>query len=210
MRWRTVTLVALVMLGAVGCAPSVEGSRIDLPMHQLPPGVGSDARWVGSIDTNNPWYVRPLRRWKHIVIHHSATSVGNAGVFDRAHRARGWDELGYHFVITNGQGGPDGAVAIGSRWRSQKHGAHCGNTPANEYNEVGIGICLVGDFTDHLPTEAQTESLKKLVGFLIRTYAIDPGDVIGHQDAPGAHTECPGRMLHARLKEILREELGPR
>jgi len=40
------------------------------------------------------------------------------------HRAKGWDGLAYHFVITNGHGGPDGALQIIPRWWAQKHGAH--------------------------------------------------------------------------------------
>ena len=47
---------------------------------------------------------RNPRPWRYIVIHHSATDAGNAGTFDLQHRRRGWDELGYHFGIDNGQG----------------------------------------------------------------------------------------------------------
>ena len=38
-------------------------------------------------------------RWTTIVLHHSATPSGNASLFDKFHRGKGWDELGYHFVI---------------------------------------------------------------------------------------------------------------
>ena len=77
----------------------------------------------------------------------------------------GWDELGYHFVIGNGRGTPDGMIEVGSRWHKQKHGAHC-KTPDNYFNNHGIGICLVGDFTKRRPSAAQMASLEQLVRFL--------------------------------------------
>jgi len=141
------------------------------------------------------------QRWRHIVIHHSATDQGSAACFDRFHREmKGFEEMGYHFVITNGQGGPDGAVEVGSRWRKQKWGAHCGGTPDNEYNDYGIGICLVGNFEDKLPSRGQLASLVRLVRFLMVRYHIGPGRVIGHQQAPNAITKCPGEKLQNYLQ----------
>ncbi|MFQ5589758.1 MAG: peptidoglycan-binding protein, partial [Phycisphaerae bacterium] len=52
-------------------------------------------------------------RWTTIVIHHSATETGGASLFDRFHRKRGWDGLGYHFVIGNGTDTPDGLIEVG-------------------------------------------------------------------------------------------------
>src|SRR6185503_19274337 len=66
-------------------------------------------------------------RWQHIIVHHSASTSGNAAAFARLHRRKGWDDVAYHFVIDNGRGGPDGALEITSRWRVQKHGAHAGH-----------------------------------------------------------------------------------
>jgi hypothetical protein len=68
--------------------------------------------------------VRP-RNWKAIVIHHMASGTGSARAIDRIHRQKGWDGLGYHFVIGNGTLSDDGEVEIGYRWKIQKVGAHC-------------------------------------------------------------------------------------
>ena len=160
------------------------------------------------------WHVAGASRpWRYIVIHHSGTAGGNAERFDASHRRdRGFDELGYHFVIDNGSGGPDGRVEIGSRWPKQKHGAHTGGTPNNEYNELGIGICLVGDFDRRLPSSGQLASLARLVAYLVETYDVPPGNVLTHRDAPGANTDCPGTLFHAyvhgRFKEMLRLKLA--
>jgi hypothetical protein len=133
------------------------------------------------------------RPWKYIVIHHSATPDGNASKFDREHKAKGWDELGYHFVIDNGRGGPDGKVEVGPRWPKQKWGAHA-KTPDNRFNEQGIGICLVGNFESGRPTPKQMQATAKLVAYLMQTYSIPAKNVIGHDDTKS--TLCPGRFLN--------------
>ena len=135
----------------------------------------------------------PGKQWKWIVIHHSDTAVGSAASFDRFHReVRHWDELGYHFVIGNGTGSGDGLVEIGPRWPKQKLGAHAG---VEAYNEYGIGVCLVGDFSVKRPTAAQLQSLARLTAFLMRTYHIPADRVIGHGSIPGKKTNCPGKYL---------------
>jgi len=136
------------------------------------------------------WDVRLGRNWRHIVIHHSATATGSAASFDREHRERGWEGLGYHFVIGNGTGTGDGQVEVGYRWRNQQRGAHAGNL---EYNEYGIGICLVGDFETGYPTARQLASLRALIRFLQARCGISTASIIGHSDVPGKETRCPGR-----------------
>ena len=70
------------------------------------------------------WRVTLRRKWTDIVIHHSATRSGSAQSFHEYHQSRGWDGLGYDFVIGNGHGSRDGQVEAGYRWREQKRGAH--------------------------------------------------------------------------------------
>ncbi|MBI4719047.1 MAG: N-acetylmuramoyl-L-alanine amidase [Planctomycetes bacterium] len=135
-------------------------------------------------------------RWTTVVIHHSATPTGSARAFDRFHRGKGWDELGYHFVIGNGTGSPDGAIEVGPRWHKQKHGAHC-KTPSNYYNEHGVGICLVGDFTKSRPTPRQLASLQQLVRFLCSSCRISPDRVTTHGSVKHG-TLCPGKNFPIR------------
>jgi N-acetyl-anhydromuramyl-L-alanine amidase AmpD len=133
------------------------------------------------------------RNWQYIVVHHSASDWGSADQFDRIHRAKGWDELGYHFVIGNGTGSGNGEVEVGSRWFKQKHGAHCKVASHPEYNDVGIGICLVGNFNDYRPTEAQMASLAQLIRYLTARYDIPQGRIYGHGQLKP--TDCPGRLF---------------
>ncbi|MBM3458655.1 MAG: N-acetylmuramoyl-L-alanine amidase, partial [Armatimonadetes bacterium] len=169
---------------------------------------------VGSEDGLNPPEELPRadngsNPWKYIVIHHSASPSGNAAAFDRLHRSKGWDCVAYHFVITNGRGGPDGGLETGDRWRQQKHGAHAGGlwrgAPGhlrNEYNEFGIGICLVGNFQQGGPTAAQLETLAALVRRLQEQFQIPADRILGHRHV--RDTACPGsRFPWGRLYALM-------
>ncbi len=145
----------------------------------------------------------PAREWRYIVIHHSATTEGGAAAFARYHVfQRGWDSLAYHFVIGNGTQTSDGEIELGPRWRWQREGGHAG---VLEYNEHGIGICLVGDFRTQAPTELQMRSLEALIGCLMAQHDIAAEGVLGHRECPGAATECPGPNLDMEgLRDRLR------
>ena len=207
----TIALVALQTL--CGCAPAPATQLGLVPQHRLDLTAASEpiVRTVQSVaspsTSPDPWQARGYRLWRYIVIHHSATDRGNAASFDQSHRRRGWDELGYHFVIDNGDGGPNGRIEVGSRWKKQKWGAHTGGTPNNEYNNHGIGICLVGDFSDRMPSRAQIASLERLVRYLASKYEIQPDNVIGHREGPNASTHCPGRIFLDWVGRALRPRL---
>jgi hypothetical protein len=151
-------------------------------------------RAPGPASGRNLWEVPrgvKARDWRYIVIHHSGTTEGSARAFDRYHRkVKGWEDLGYHFVIGNGRGSPDGAVEVAPRWREQRVGAHAG---VLEHNERGVGVCLVGDFERAGPTAKQMASLRELLAFLMNRFEIAPSDVLRHSDLVA--TKCPGRNL---------------
>jgi LysM repeat protein len=138
-------------------------------------------------------------RWKTITLHHSATKEGNAEAFDRNHRRRGMGGLFYHFVIGNGTGSGDGEIEVGWRWRRQLEV----NRPAE------IEICLVGDFNQQQVSEAQYNSLHRLLKTLMKQYSIPVSRVRRNKDVPGVITECPGRNFpFSRLKvDLVRDGL---
>ncbi|MGE4273656.1 MAG: N-acetylmuramoyl-L-alanine amidase [Desulfitobacterium sp.] len=148
--------------------------------------------------------------WQKIVVHHSAspTSVkrGKTSVpVDTAmirqwHLAKGWSDIGYHFVIL-----PDGRCEEGRPL--YRPGAHC---VAGHRNFIGIGICLVGNFSqaDEIP-ETQLNGLVTKVISLMQDHHLDIGDVELHREIPGAATECPGRFFPEDLfRRVLKERLG--
>lgn len=136
------------------------------------------------------WNVAVNRTWTHIVIHHSASDRGSAAIFNKWHLQRGWENgLGYDFVIGNGTDSGDGEVEVGPRWKKQIDGAHAGN---EQFNQHGIGICLVGNFDHDQPSARQMASLERLTRFLQAKCGIPANHVIGHDDVPGKDTHCPG------------------
>tara|TARA_R110002110_G_scaffold175387_8_gene378959 strand:- start:1777 stop:2289 length:513 start_codon:yes stop_codon:yes gene_type:complete len=133
-----------------------------------------------------------MRKINEIIIHASATKKGwwkGKGVeairdeFRRWHKAKGWSDIGYHFVIDT-----DGSTAKGRRVANI--GAH-----VKGRNRNSIGICLVGGFggkkdgafSDNF-TAKQDAALRNLIGRLQADYpTIDI--VSGHNEY--ANKACP-------------------
>lgn len=131
--------------------------------------------------------------WRGIVIHHSATRSGSADSIKQQHLDAGLNGLGYHFVIGNGQGQADGAIAVSDRWIRQQPGAHTVGPNADAHNNFDIGICLVGDGERRRFTKEQLKSLAQLVEMLRDAYGIGLEDVVLHRDV--APTASPGRLF---------------
>jgi hypothetical protein len=218
-RFRCLMLVGGLVL--VGCAPgnvvqklpppNFNGPVISAPVAGAtqPPSVTTPRPVPGrqGLSSERAWAITTApRAWKWIVIHHSATPSGSAAVFDRMHRQKGWDELGYHFVIGNGTDSGNGRVEVGPRWPRQKWGAHA-KTPDNRFNDYGIGVCLVGNFDIERPTPQQMQSLARLTAYLMQTYKIPAGNILGHRDTKA--TECPGRNLNiAQVRRMASQVLA--
>lgn len=132
-------------------------------------------------------------RWKYIVVHHSAIERGNAASYGAAHRQRGMvNGLAYHFVIGNGVDSGDGQIEIGPRWKHQLKGGH---VHSDAVNEVGIGICLVGNLENHPPTPRQWNSLVQLVNYLRANCAAPGCKITVHKWVDRNRTVCPGKRF---------------
>ena len=146
-------------------------------------------------------------RWQWIVAHHSAIRHGNAAVYGRAHRQRGMENgLAYHFVIGNGIDSGDGEIEIGPRWLKQLKGGH---VHREEINEVGIGICLIGNFELSRPTPKQLLAFQELVDYL-------RSDVVGksirfavHKEIDPGRTACPGRYFPTAQMHLMYGRFAP-
>jgi N-acetyl-anhydromuramyl-L-alanine amidase AmpD len=165
---------------------------------------GEDRLAAASGSSGGDWEPSVALRggWTHIIVHHSASATGSAAHFDRVHREeKGWDGLGYHFVIGNGSMTENGRVEAGFRWKDQLDGAHA----KKDWNARAVGICLVGDFEKGLPTPEQAASLERICAWLCRRCGIPPANVLGHNETEGNRTLCPGRGLDLTT---LRSRLG--
>lgn len=111
-----------------------------------------------------------------VVWHCSATSPKqdiHAADIAQMHKARGWDDIGYHIVISR-----EGLVAWGENPRVA--GAH-----AKGHNATSIAVCMVGGVdkngeAENNFTPEQWESARATYLFLARVYP--DAEHVGHRD----------------------------
>jgi len=125
---------------------------------------------------------------RFLTVHASATypsmDIGKTEI-DQWHRDRGWNGIGYHFVIRR-----DGTVETGRP--VHRVGAHVGN-----HNTGNIGICMVGGLkqgTKNTPednyTSDQWTALNQLLTELHERWP--DAKLMGHNDFRGHETRgCP-------------------
>jgi N-acetylmuramoyl-L-alanine amidase len=127
---------------------------------------------------------------KFLFVHHSGgtdvdpladTSSHTAKGMELWHVGKGWEGLGYHFVIHK-----DGDI-----WKGRPEHYHAAH--AKGYNSQSIGICLSGNFDATMPTEAQEESLRALLKKLSAKYDIEPSKIRPHRSV--ANKTCYGNKL---------------
>jgi N-acetylmuramoyl-L-alanine amidase len=131
-----------------------------------------------------------LAKVTRIIVHHSQRRWDHPLFIRHRHvRRRGWEDIGYHYLIGNGRlFTRDGKLYKGRD--DSFAGAH-----AFGHNKDTIAICLIGDFDKEMPTGKQMESL---VGFLkekMRLYGIGRESVLGHRELPKVVKTCPGKNL---------------
>lgn len=98
--------------------------------------------------------------------------------YDAAHKAQGWSCLGYNIGVTR-----EGTIV---RLRGVEYvGAHTLN-----YNTGRVGISVHGTTGDTW-TNPQKRALRKA----LRKWNLHAKPVIGHLEAPGQATACPGAFL---------------
>ena len=124
-----------------------------------------------------------MRTIKEIIVHCADTPDGRdnkAADIKRWHKAQGWKDIGYHYVIDL-----DGTIEPGRPLETA--GAHCTGHNANS-----IGVCYIGGCDAKMQpkdtrTDEQKASLILLLKYLVAKY---PGaKIYGHKDF--AQKACP-------------------
>ena len=137
-----------------------------------------------------------MREIKKIVIHCTATPEGrhhNVADITRWHKARGFNTIGYHFLVHL-----DGLIEPGRSMK--KNGAH-----TSGHNRNSIGVCYVGGMTKDMKkakdtrTPEQKDSLIKLIQELIYKYNKDM-TVHGHNEF--ANKACPSFDVKSEYKTL--------
>ena len=119
---------------------------------------------------------------RNITLHHSATNLDTtAAQIEEAHLARGWEGVGYHFLVE-----ASGRICIGRPIHLQ--GAH-----VRGRNYSNVGICAIGDNTvagqEWRP--AQLIALRELCHAITLICDLEMADILGHREWEGARTLCP-------------------
>ena len=128
------------------------------------------------------------KKFKGIAVHRSESAFGNAQTIEDWHKENGWDDIGYHAVILNGQVDNeiymdvfDGQIEVGRDWNI--NGAHVEGH--NDY----LGVCLVG--VDNF-TPKQFESLLTFCKEMLEQCDFSIDKIKGHDEFPGVTKICPG------------------
>ncbi len=140
---------------------------------------------------NKPKPVRPVinitrvdRPIDTIIIHYTDSADVSASTIDAWHKARGWNGIGYHFVIRK-----NGAIEKGRNLALI--GAH-----AEGHNTGSIGIVLTGsNAVSWYPANVQINTLKRLIRDIEGVYKIKR--MLFHRDV--GSTDCPGRLTKQQV-----------
>ncbi len=169
-----------------------------------------------------------------ITVHHTAWQTSGdyaadvRAVYQLHAVEQAWGDIGYHLLID-----PDGRVY---------EGRHSGDDPLPVFaeppspekaesvtaghvlqmNSGNIGVCLLGDFTDEMPTRAAQDSLVNVLRTLCRITGVDPTaeveyvnpvngatatmqSVSRHRD--WLATECPGNTFAEQFDTAVRQRV---
>lgn len=130
-----------------------------------------------------------MREISAIVVHCADTpdalDIGRKEI-DSWHKAKGWNGVGYHYVIRR-----DGTIEVG-RFETVV-GAH-----VEGHNAKSIGVCWVGSVK---PGKAQYVALVGMLRDLMDRYKLGVSCVFGHRELNDGKT-CPNLDMAALRKEL--------
>lgn len=142
-----------------------------------------------------------MKRWTHIIIHHSLTSDGQT-VNWQAIRSwhtgqhpqspyqgdKAWRDIGYHWGVELVN--KEYEVLMGRPM--DQDGAH-----TLGMNDRGIGICCVGNYDVEMPPQGMLDKLVQLCSWLTKVYLIPVKNIDGHRAY--SHKTCPGMKFNIDL-----------
>lgn len=160
--------------------------------------------------------------FSHLAVHHQGGAATSPyqntvlAIWNYHVNTNRWSDIGYHWLID-----PNGVIYKGRAWQKENEqvlGAHLCSCNRNK-----MGVCLLGDLSFSQPTEAQVNSLVKLLVYKSCQFGIHPGvlqpgtsrssgtcqdalvrTIIGHREGcPPAYTECPGNAFYPHLSEVI-------
>ena len=141
----------------------------------------------------------PLGTVDTITIHHTVSApaapyreIRNVQAY---HLGQGFSDIGYHFLVDRAtyvdgrdvywgrQTQPDGFLSLGAHTR--------------EHNQGNVGVAVLGDYEQDVPSSGQLDILARFLAWLCYTFGVSPDRIYGHADL--RPTACPGKHLRQRL-----------
>ncbi|MBU3130949.1 peptidoglycan recognition protein family protein [Clostridium gasigenes] len=141
--------------------------------------------------------LKPLENPKNIIIHHTHNPELTLITTHKLHQEKfKWAGVGYNYLIEK-----DSTIFEA---RGMYIGAH-----AKGHNAVAIGIALVGNFDEFLPSSEQLELLIELCTYFMFKYDIEPNKVLGHRELEGVTKSCPGSKFNMdEFRELLKVRIS--
>jgi hypothetical protein len=163
---------------------------------------------------------------RFLIVHHTASSTRHEpeevdgilrGIRSFHVESRGWSDIAYNFLIDR----------YGVVWEGRAgslDGPIAGDATGGNQGFTQL-VCLIGDFTAELPTEAAQQSLVDMLAWLADRYEIDvqlgttisflsrgsnrwpegtevvTSPIAGHRDM--SLTSCPGDAFYPMLEEVI-------
>lgn len=154
----------------------------------------------------------------HLIVHHSGshTTSSDFAAVVRSYwnfhvNSRNWGDIGYNWLV-DGNGVVYQGRAFALNGNRDVIGAHFSGHNANT-----MGICVIGTYTNQLPTNDALSSLAEMLAWKASERGLDPmgrgqhyspgGNIFrisGHRDS-GIFTECPGQRLYNHLPQVRRD-----
>lgn len=137
---------------------------------------------------------------KYIVIHHTeGPKLSGWEAIERLHKKRDANPKDFDFPVSSMgyYAGYTYAIEAGGyvkQFRTDTETqAHTIVKGGPDYNNMSIGICLIGNFDKFLPTREQKEALGQLLRAKMAAYGINRSMVVRHGDLKPK--TCPGKNV---------------
>jgi len=161
----------------------------------VPDGIVGEKTWAIIVPNESSLQVS-RRTINRIIVHCTATPEGRVETVEsirRMHKANGWADIGYHYLIG----------LNGERWNGRNVnlvGAHC-----EGYNANSIGVCYVGGCDKNMKakdtrTDKQKAALIALLKDLRKLYP--KAKIVSHRDLDRKGKACPSFDATNEYKDI--------
>ena len=161
----------------------------------VPDGIVGEKTWAIIVPNESSLQVS-RRTINRIIVHCTATPEGRVETVEsvrRMHKAKGWADIGYHYLIG----------LNGERWNGRNVnlvGAHC-----EGYNANSIGVCYVGGCDKNMKakdtrTDKQKAALIALLKDLRKLYP--KAKIVSHRDLDRKGKACPSFDATNEYKNI--------